>query len=69
MVNYMSCVYTAVDQIYATGARYIVLMNIAPLELAPMYANASEGGVGPTNYWPQAPPNLTATAEQMRVRV
>jgi len=66
LTDYTDCVYSAFDQIYATGARYFVLMNNAPLYLAPLYANASEGGVA-TRYWTNKPSNWTAVAERMKV--
>lgn len=68
LTDYVNCVYTAMDQLYATGARYFVLMNLAPLELSPLYGNASVGGVAASHYWPDKPANLTAIGEQMKVR-
>jgi len=50
------------DQLYATGARYFVLMNLAPLWLAPMYASAM-----PVNYWPVKPANFTEVTQKMKV--
>ncbi|MBE7179720.1 MAG: SGNH/GDSL hydrolase family protein [Terriglobus roseus] len=39
VADYLDCVYRAVDKLYASpiNARYFVLMNIAPLQLVPMY--------------------------------
>lgn len=49
IVDYLDCLYNQIDKIYAKpiNGRYFVLMNIAPLQLAPMYSgveltNASE---------------------------
>ena len=62
----MNCVYETIDELYKSGGRYFVLMNLAPLDLAPLYANASQNGVGPNHYWPDKPSNITAISEQMR---
>ena len=53
------------DQLYAAGARVFVLMNTAPLQLAPLYANDTVNGVGENHYWPMKPTNHTAIAEAM----
>lgn len=45
LTDYTDCVYQAMDQLYQQGARVFVLMNTIPLQLAPMYANASLDGV------------------------
>ncbi|KAF2094055.1 GDSL lipase/acylhydrolase family protein [Rhizodiscina lignyota] len=39
LVDYLDCVYDMIDKIYANpiNGRYLVLMNIAPLQLVPMY--------------------------------
>lgn len=39
------------DGIYQTGGRRFVLLNEAPLQLAPMYAAVSNGGAGNNQYW------------------
>jgi len=70
--DYVSCIFNQVDKLYASGARYFVLMNVAPLELAAIYANASFGGVGDNQYWPDKltyGTNLTAWSERMRMEV
>ena len=41
-------------------------MNLAPLDLAPLYANFSQNGVGSNQYWPQKPSNLTSISEHMK---
>ena len=64
--NYTDCVFSAFDSLYANGGRYFVLFNLAPLYLAPLYANDTEGGVGPGHAWPDKPDNHTAIAEQMK---
>jgi len=62
LTDYINCVYASMDQLYATGARYFVLMNLAPLWLAPMYASAM-----PVNYWPVKPANFTEVTQKMKV--
>lgn len=64
--NYTDCVFSTFDSLYANGGRYFVLFNLAPLHLAPLYANDTEGGTGRTPYWPDKPDNHTAIAEQMK---
>lgn len=66
--DYMDCVYSALDQLYAAGARYFVLLNLAPLELSPLYGNASVGGVVASHYWVDKPANRTDIGERMNVR-
>jgi hypothetical protein len=43
--DYTECVFSALDKIYANGARFFVLQNVIPLQLAPMYATPENGGV------------------------
>ena len=65
LTDYTDCVYESLDKIYAAGARVFVLMNTAPLQLAPLYANTSINGVTTTHYWPDIPSNKTQIAEMM----
>ena len=66
----MSCIYTVLDGLYAAGGRAFVLMNAAPLHLAPLYANTTLHGAGANQYWPTKPAaNTTAAAETMREAV
>ncbi|EXJ80732.1 hypothetical protein A1O3_07016 [Capronia epimyces CBS 606.96] len=55
--DFTDCVYAALDRLYAAGARTFVLMNTAPLHLAPQFANKTldDQGTG----------NVTAMAEKM----
>ncbi|KAK5452074.1 hypothetical protein LTS15_007797 [Exophiala xenobiotica] len=46
LTDYTDCVYAALDGLYAAGARTFVLMNTAPLHLAPVYANRTLHGEG-----------------------
>lgn len=65
LTDYTECVYQSLDQLYASGARVFVLFNTVPLQLAPLYANASINGVTETRYWPMMPSNKTQIAETM----
>lgn len=65
LTDYTSCVYDVFDMLYASGARAFVLMNTAPLHLAPLYANASLHGVGANQYWANKTANHTSIAETM----
>ena len=69
LVSYTDCVFTQLDRLYSTGARYFVLLNIVPLDLAPLYANDTAGGVGANKFWPDKPDNHTAIAEKMMEQV
>ncbi|KAJ9607563.1 hypothetical protein H2200_007641 [Cladophialophora chaetospira] len=66
LADYTSCVYNVFDKLYKQGARHFVLMNTAPLDLAPLYANDSYHGVGNNQYWPMKPTNHTEIAYTMR---
>jgi len=66
LTSFTDCVFVALDQLYASGGRYFVLFNIAPLYLTPLYANDTDMGVGHTQYWQAKPDNHTAIAEQMK---
>ncbi|OCL10458.1 carbohydrate esterase family 16 protein [Glonium stellatum] len=65
IVDYVSCVYSMLDGLYHAGARYFVLMNIAPLQLAPLYATPENGGVGANHYWTDKGSNLTEISYRM----
>ncbi|KIW31690.1 uncharacterized protein PV07_03295 [Cladophialophora immunda] len=64
--DYTSCVYNVFDKLYASGARHFVLMNTAPLNLAPLYANDSLHGVGANQYWANKTANHTEIAYAMQ---
>ncbi|PGH13853.1 hypothetical protein AJ79_03421 [Helicocarpus griseus UAMH5409] len=61
----IDCIYTALDELYAAGARYFILMNIPPMQLAPLYAPPERGGVGETWAWPDKPENITRVSGRM----
>ena len=63
--DFVDCIYTQMDRIYASGGRYFVLFNIVPLQLSALTANASEGGEAQSYYWIDKPSNLTDLAERM----
>ena len=65
LTDYTNCVYSALDAIYASGGRYFVLLNVAPLYLAPLYANYTIHGSGPNHYWPDMPSNKTQITDVM----
>ena len=66
ITDFTDCVFVALDRLYASGGRYFVLNNIAPLYLAPLYANDTDMGVTQTQFWQDKPANHTAIAEQMK---
>ncbi|RKU42162.1 hypothetical protein DL546_001208 [Coniochaeta pulveracea] len=51
LTTYVDCVWTVFDNIYQTGGRRFVLLNLAPLDLSPLYSPQSEGGIGDSQYW------------------
>ncbi|KAK4997235.1 hypothetical protein LTR66_003320 [Elasticomyces elasticus] len=65
LVDYLDCIYNQLDRIYRNGGRYFVLMNVAPLQLAPLYGLPDKGGVGPNHFWPNKPGNLTEISYRM----
>lgn len=69
LTNVTNCVLEAVQGMKKLGARKIVVLNMAPLELAPMYADEAHGGyVEDDVFWGDKSKytNLTAVAEEMR---
>ena len=53
--DYVDCVYSTIDGLYANGARYFVLLNLAPLNLVPQYALPSQGGLNSSQFFPEKP--------------
>lgn len=51
ITSFVECIWEVFDNIYQTGGRRFVLLNEAPLQLAPMYAAQSNGGAGDNQYW------------------
>jgi phospholipase/lecithinase/hemolysin len=53
VADYIDCVYEQVSRLYENGARYFVLMNLAPLNLLPQYALPENGGLEATQFFPE----------------
>ncbi|MCJ1308047.1 hypothetical protein MMC25_001697 [Agyrium rufum] len=60
--DYIDCVYSAFDSLYAAGGRYFVLNNVLPLYLTSLYGNDT----GPDHYWPDKPDNHTELSLKMK---
>lgn len=60
--DYTECVFSALDKIYANGARFFVLQNVIPLQLVPLYATPENGGVYPN---PDGTTNVTEVSYRM----
>ncbi|TKA69618.1 hypothetical protein B0A55_06777 [Friedmanniomyces simplex] len=63
--DYTQCLFDALDRLYASGARQLLLFNTVPLHLAPQYANDTLDSRDATRYWPEKPSNRTAIAIKM----
>ncbi|KAF4921356.1 Acetylesterase [Colletotrichum viniferum] len=50
--TYVDCIWEVFDNIYETGGRHFVLLNLAPLEESPLYAAVDGGGFGDSQFWP-----------------
>ncbi|PQE31364.1 acetyl esterase protein [Rutstroemia sp. NJR-2017a WRK4] len=64
--DYIDCIFDRFDGIYATGARYFVLMNLAPLQLSPLYGMPDAGGLNASHYWTDKPSNITEVSGKMK---
>ena len=71
VATYVDCVYHALDTVYAEGGRHFVLMNLAPLHLAPLYAVPEHGGTTAeeSQYWTSKPENITEVSHRMKDQV
>jgi len=69
LVDYADCVYDSFQKLYETGARYFILMNVIPLNLAPQYALPEDGGVLVDKYFHDKPANTTAVSYKMMEQV
>lgn len=51
--SYVDCIWEVFDNVYETGGRHFVLLNIAPLEQSPLYAATGPGksGFGDSQFW------------------
>ena len=68
LTDYTSCVYSALDAIYDSDGRYFVLLNVAPLYFAPLYANYTVHGSGRTTTGPTCLPIRVDCRHHARVR-
>ena len=67
IASYVDCIWSVFDSIYRTGGRRFVLLNLAPLELAPLYAPLSAGGIGDSQYWSNKTQyNITEYSQKMK---
>lgn len=67
LTNYTDCVFQTMTELYEYGARNFALLNLAPLEHAPLYAPNDEGGFsGPSKFWPDRGDNATGISRRMR---
>ncbi|KAK3307519.1 carbohydrate esterase family 16 protein [Chaetomium strumarium] len=65
--DFVSCVFSVFDHIYKTGGRRFVLLNTAPLELAPLYAEPDNGGTGDSQFWTDKTQyNITEYGQKMK---
>ncbi|OAL03562.1 GDSL lipase/acylhydrolase family protein [Phaeosphaeriaceae sp. SRC1lsM3a] len=70
VADYIDCVYSQVSRLYDNGARYFVLLNLAPLNLFPQYALPEDGGLPFTQYFAnKAGMNSTAINGRMHETV
>lgn len=63
--TFVECVFSAMDGVYASGGRYFVLFNEAPLQLSPLYGMPDVGGLAVSHYWPDKPSNTTEISQKM----
>ncbi|KAF1946878.1 GDSL lipase/acylhydrolase family protein [Clathrospora elynae] len=70
VADYMDCVYAQITRLYENGGRYFVILNLAPLDLLPQYAQLQNGGLQSTQYFPNTPgKNLTQIHGRMQQTV
>ncbi|KUI68634.1 hypothetical protein VM1G_03676 [Cytospora mali] len=69
ILDYVDCVYEQFDILYEAGARNFMLLNLAPLNYAPMYALPENGGTLGSPFWKDEAnynTNVTQVSEKMR---
>ncbi|KAI5817812.1 GDSL lipase/acylhydrolase [Pyronema omphalodes] len=67
MVDYTRCVWEQLETLYKMGSRKFVLINVAALELSPLYI---AGGVpGPNRFWTLKGDNTTDISSRMTENV
>ncbi|KAK4185083.1 GDSL lipase/esterase [Podospora australis] len=65
--DYVDCIWSVFDSIYKTGGRRFVLLNTAPLELSPLYAEQKNGGTGDSQFWGnKASYNVTEYSQKIK---
>jgi len=85
LTDFVNCVEDTLDKLYAAGARYVVLMNVVPLNLgkslsqlkmaqklilsAPQYATPENGGVRMDKFWNDKPADVAAVSRNMSQEV
>ncbi|KAK4959791.1 hypothetical protein LTR10_002679 [Elasticomyces elasticus] len=65
ITTYVDCVYDQLSRVYDNGGRFFVLLNVAPLNLAPEYGVEGQGGAGPNQYWQNKTGNITEISGRM----
>jgi phospholipase/lecithinase/hemolysin len=67
ITDYVNCIWQVFDNIYQTGGRRFVLLNLAPLELSPLYALPADGGIGDSQFWSNKTQyNMTEYSQKMK---
>ncbi|KAH8597112.1 GDSL lipase/esterase [Bisporella sp. PMI_857] len=65
--DYVDCIFDRFDQIYQTGGRHFVLMNLSPLELSPLYGMPEvPGTLAASHYWVDKPANTSEVSGKMK---
>ncbi|KAL2148478.1 hypothetical protein VTH82DRAFT_2032 [Thermothelomyces myriococcoides] len=65
--DFVSCVFSVFDRVYKTGGRRFVILNAAPLELAPLYAPPENGGTLDSQFWDtKSKYNMTEYSQKIR---
>ncbi|RPB00537.1 GDSL lipase/acylhydrolase family protein [Choiromyces venosus 120613-1] len=67
LTNFTQCVIDVAKDLYDHGARNFMILNLAPIERAPLYAPLGEGGrEGPRRFWRGKGANATGISRRMR---
>ncbi|KAK4100277.1 carbohydrate esterase family 16 protein [Parathielavia hyrcaniae] len=65
--DFVDCVFSVFDSIYKTGGRRFVVLNVAPLELTPLYAHPDNGGTLDSQFWTtKTQYNMTEYSQKIR---
>ncbi|KAF6813727.1 acetyl esterase [Colletotrichum sojae] len=49
--TYVDCIWEVFDNVYETGGRHFVLLNVSPLEQSPLYRATERGGFADSQFW------------------